>query len=155
MSRRIDITGQRFGDLEVIELSNERNEHKTRLWKCKCHACGEITYVAGTSLRAGYYKSCGCIQPLKRDLGAKKHIESDKVDGTRKTALKAKLHSGNKSGHKGVIWLEDRQQWKAYIGFQGKTIHLGYRISKEEAIALRAEAEEKYHHPYIEDGQEL
>lgn len=149
-SKRIDLAGQKFGDLEVLRLSDQRGKNNTLLWECKC-SCGEVIYVLGVSLRAGYYKSCGCKQAAKRDKGAREHLKSDQVNGTRKSALKAKLHKGNKSGHKGVIWVESRQEWKAYIGFQGKNITLGYRKNKEEAIQLRIKAEEKYHKPYLQE----
>lgn len=154
MPKRIDIAGQWFGDLEVIRLSERRNEHGTYLWECLCHGCGDTTYVLGISLRHGHCKSCGCKQPAKRDQGVQKHLESDRVDGTRKTALRAKLHKGNKSGHKGVRWLEDRNCWLAYIGFRGKQINLGYHPTKELAIAARKAGEEKYHKPYLEGRED-
>lgn len=152
MPKRIDLTGKQFGDLTVIKLSDKRDKYNKLLWECKC-SCGNSAYVPGPSLRAGYYKSCGCKRIKKRDKGARQHEKSDRVDGTRKTALKAKLHVGNKSGHKGVIWLESRKKWRAYIGFQGKQIALGYFDEKEDAIAARKAAEEKYHKPYLEDDE--
>jgi len=152
-SRRIDLTGQKFDMLKVISLSDKRNSRNVLLWECLCD-CGETVYLLGTSLRAGHYKSCGCVQPVKRDRGAKKHIAEDRVDGTRKTALKAKLHKGNKSGHKGVMWQESKQRWKAYIGFQGKAISLGSYLTKEEAISARLAGEEKYHKPFLEDKEQ-
>lgn len=152
-SRRIDITGQQFGELKVIKLSDKRNDHNTLMWECLC-SCGNTTYVTGGSLRAGHYKSCGCKLVEKRDRGAKNHIQADRVDGTRKSALKTKLHKGNKSGHKGVMWDEHKQRWKAYIGFQGRNYALGSFIEKEDAIAARQKAEEKYHKPYLEDSRQ-
>jgi hypothetical protein len=148
-SRRIDLVGQIFGDLKVIQLSDKRGKYNVLLWECLC-TCGETTYVPGGSLRAGTYKSCGCKRVANRDAGAKEHITADSVDGTRKSALKAKLHKGNKSGHKGVIWSESRQRYRAYIGIRGKSITLGYYVSLEDAVAARAAAEEQYHKPYLE-----
>jgi len=149
-SRRIDLTGQQFDELKVIKLSDHRNEHNTLLWECIC-SCDKIIYVPGGSLRAGTYKSCGCKRNSKRDRGVRAHISSDRVDGTRKTALKAKIHKANKSGHKGVMWQESKQRWKAYIGFQGKSISLGSYTNKDDAIAARKAGEEKYHQPYLDD----
>src|SRR5690625_1584144 len=147
---RIDLTGETFGDLEVIKLSNERGKDGTRLWKCKC-SCGNIIHVYGYSLLHGYYRSCGCKRDEKRDAGARKHIKADSIDGTRKSALKAKLHKGNKSGHKGVTWLKSRKKWRAHIGYKGKQIHLGHFNKKEDAIGARKKAEEKYHKPHLEE----
>jgi hypothetical protein len=153
MPKRIDLTGQQFGELGVIKLSDKRDKYNTLLWECLC-CCGNTAYVLGASLRAGYYKSCGCKQPIKRDQGARQHEETDRVDGTRKTALKAKLHKGNKSGHKGVTWMDSRQKWRAYIGFKGKQITLGYFDIKEDAIKARQQAEETYFKPFLEDSHE-
>lgn len=54
----VDLTGQRFGRLTVIE----RQEHKgsRSAWKCKCD-CGNVTTVAGTHLNSGATQSCGCM----------------------------------------------------------------------------------------------
>lgn len=153
MPKRIDLTGQKFGDLEVIKLSDKKDKYNTTLWECRC-LCENIIYVTGGSLRAGIYKSCGCKQALKRDQGARAHEKEDRIDGTRKTALQAKLHKGNKSGHKGVRWNEQRKKWTAHIGFKGKQISLGYYTTKEEAISARQAGEEKYHKPYLEDDSD-
>lgn len=149
-SKRIDITGQQFGDLTVIGLSDKRGgPSNTLLWECRC-SCGNTAYVLGASLRAGHYKSCGCKHGIKRDQGVRRHITVDQVDGTRKSALNSKLHKGNKSGHKGVTWMESRQKWRAYIGFKGKQITLGYFDNKDDAIKARHLAEEKYFKPILE-----
>lgn len=152
-SRRIDMTGKKYGDLEVLGLSDKRGLNNTLLWECKCK-CGNVVPILGTSLRAGYYKSCGCKQAEKRDKGVARHIKSDQIEGTRKTALAAKLHIGNKSGHKGVRWYEQRQKWTAHIGFKGKQINLGYFNNLDDAIAARKAGEEKYHKPYLEGNND-
>lgn len=148
-SRRINLKGKTFGELKVIKLSDKRGSNNTLLWECKC-SCGNVTYVHGFSLLHDHYKSCGCKQAKKRDAGAKKHIEHDSVDGTRVSALKAKLSSRNTSGHKGVYWEKSRKKWNARIGYRKKSINLGYFDEKEDAIKARKEAEEKYHKPILE-----
>lgn len=150
MPKRIDITGQQFVDLQVICLSDRRDNRNVLLWECLC-SCGNTIYVSGSSLRAGHYKSCGCKHDIKRDNGVAQHITKDRVSGTRKSALKAKLHVANKSGHKGVKWLEDRQKWRAYIGYRNKNINLGYFADKTKAIEARQKAEEKYHKPHLDE----
>ena len=57
MSKLIDLTGQRFGRLVVVEMA-ERKKGKT-YWRCRCD-CGEIKDVRGACLRKGRAKSCGC-----------------------------------------------------------------------------------------------
>ncbi|MNJ25413.1 AP2 domain protein [compost metagenome] len=153
MAKHIDLTGQQFGDLRVISRSDRRDKYHNPLWECLC-TCGKTVYVPTGSLNAGYYKSCGCKRIAKRDKGVLKHIAADRVDGTRKTALKAKIYANNKSGIKGVRWNEQRQKWTAHIGFKGKQITLGYFINKDDAIAARKAAEEKYHKPILEGENE-
>ncbi len=58
MSRKIDMVGQRFGRLVVIEEAGKTPQN-TVLWKCKCD-CGNEVVVRGTCLRNGHTTSCGC-----------------------------------------------------------------------------------------------
>lgn len=55
--RAINIEGQRFGSLVVVELMP--SDGKSRRWKCICD-CGEETFARGRALRFGSVKSCGC-----------------------------------------------------------------------------------------------
>lgn len=150
MSKRIDLAGREFGDLTVIKLSAQTLRDGTRLWECKCE-CGNTTHVASFSLLHGHYKSCGCMRDKKRDEGVKRHISSDAVNGTRISALQSKIHKGNTSGYKGVTWMSSRNKWRAYIGYKGKQISLGYFDKKQDAIAARLNAEEEYHKPHMEE----
>lgn len=53
--------GVRFGKLLVV--AREANQPDgTAVWRCVCD-CGETRRVAGTGLRAGRHKSCGCASP--------------------------------------------------------------------------------------------
>lgn len=53
----IDLVGQRFGRLTVLELVGKKGSYY--YWKCKCD-CGVIKNISGHSLRTGITKSCGC-----------------------------------------------------------------------------------------------
>lgn len=54
----------------------------------------------------------------------------------------------NTSGATGVVWLKDTQQWRAEIRINMKTIYLGFFTNKDDAIAARKLAEEKYFGEY-------
>lgn len=58
----IDLTGQRFGRLTVLEKVdyNDTPQKCEAKWRCKCD-CGNIVEVRGTSLRKGATRSCGCL----------------------------------------------------------------------------------------------
>jgi hypothetical protein len=58
MGKKIDLTGQHFGRLLVIEEAQERIGPFVA-WVCKCD-CGKQTIVRGTTLRNGSTRSCGC-----------------------------------------------------------------------------------------------
>lgn len=62
MSSKIDLTGQVFGRLTVIEDVG-RNKKGEVLWRCSC-SCGEGREVVtkGTNLKSGNTESCGCLQ---------------------------------------------------------------------------------------------
>lgn len=58
MSKFIDLTGQKFNKLTVIERMPSR-KGKT-VWKCQCD-CGKYTTVEASNLKTGQVKSCGCL----------------------------------------------------------------------------------------------
>lgn len=53
-----DLTGQRFGMLEVIEKTDNLSSNKTA-WVCRCD-CGTEKAVKTGNLMNGHAKSCGC-----------------------------------------------------------------------------------------------
>ena len=59
MSHLIDLTGQRFGRLTVLEKVPSKNTNAR--WRCLCD-CGKETTALGTTLRRGETKSCGCYR---------------------------------------------------------------------------------------------
>ena len=53
-----DMTGERFGLLEVLHLHSERNVHRQARWVCKCD-CGRVVNLTGSILRIGGHVYCG------------------------------------------------------------------------------------------------
>jgi hypothetical protein len=69
MPRTINLIGQRFTLLVVINRSALRTKCGKVLWQCVCD-CGTEKFVLGNDLKKGKTRSCGvCIKP-----GAKKGI---------------------------------------------------------------------------------
>ena len=54
------------------------------------------------------------------------------------------LSKNNKSGVKGVCFETRANKWRAYIGFAGEKIRLGYFSSFDEAVSARKNAEVLY-----------
>lgn len=61
----IDMTGQKFGTLTVVERHGER--HGSATWLCQCE-CGNTFIANGFYLRKGRIVSCGCKTTRSRDL---------------------------------------------------------------------------------------
>lgn len=57
-STLIDLTGQTFGKLTVLEKMPPDTDRRTR-WLCSCE-CGNVCVVQSRALRKGLQKSCGC-----------------------------------------------------------------------------------------------
>lgn len=110
MSRFIDLTGESFGKLTVLEKQKSKetpNGTKVAMWKCICD-CGNYITCSSQSLRTGKTKSCGCIQ---RDF-AKKHIEeinsskeSKDLKGQRFGKLIVLEQMEEKDKHGSILWL--------------------------------------------------
>ena len=79
MSKCKDLTGQKFGRLTVIGLS-ERQSRKT-YWICQCD-CGNVSEHRSDGLLNGSIKSCGCY---KKEVSAKNVSKNHthKQSGTR------------------------------------------------------------------------
>ena len=78
MRKAIDLTGQRFGRLRVIERA-QSNKNGYPRWLCKCD-CGNITTAYGMHLKSGASKSCGCLISEKSRERATKHgLSSSKI----------------------------------------------------------------------------
>lgn len=65
-STLIDLTGERFGRLLVLERAEDYvpyNDHSQRKvqWLCRCD-CGTECLVLSQNLRRGSTRSCGCLR---------------------------------------------------------------------------------------------
>lgn len=59
MSRKIDLTDNKFGRYKVIKEANSDKKGQA-FWVCQCN-CGNTRIVRGSDLRNGKTKSCGCL----------------------------------------------------------------------------------------------
>lgn len=82
MSKFVDITGNKYGELVVLELTAPKESPIK--WVCKC-SCGTIKSIVGSSLKRGTSKSCGCIR-------TKKTVERSTTHGATKNNYKIRLY---------------------------------------------------------------
>lgn len=80
MGRFIDLTGQRFGRLMVLERAP--NVRGRGAWLCRCN-CGKEKIISTDRLRSGESRSCGC---LRSELRRKQNLERG-VGGQSATRL--------------------------------------------------------------------
>lgn len=64
--RIIDLTGQTFGKLTILEPTEYRAGRNV-VWKCQCE-CGNIAYINGNNLRNGMSQSCGCMKNISSSI---------------------------------------------------------------------------------------
>ena len=81
------------------------------------------------------------------------HINGDRGDNrianlrlatNSENAKNRKIQSNNRSGVAGVCWHRRGKKWVAQIRVNGRRRHLGYFVTKHEAIAARRQAEAQY-----------
>lgn len=133
-----DITGQNFGNLQALYVTDKKISAKRRckVWHCKCLLCGKECDVLYNDLMRGNVQSCGCLKSEK--------IKQLFVDGTAPCKLDgSKIRSTNTSGTTGVWYDKTRNKWVAEIMFKGKKYYLGRFENKEEAVIKRKEEEER------------
>lgn len=83
MAQRRNLTGEKFGKLEVIKLHGVKNNR--RVWLCKCD-CGNECVVTTAHLTTGSTISCGCMRKGVNaiDLTGKKYGKLVAVEPTDK-----------------------------------------------------------------------
>ena len=75
MAEFVDKTGQKYGKLTVLGLSNTKTKTGHLRWQCQCE-CGSVCIIAGSDLSTGRTKSCGCIRKNATRERAMKHGKS-------------------------------------------------------------------------------
>lgn len=124
----IDLTGERFGRLLVVERAE--NHGKLPAWWCICE-CGETVKVLGCNLRTGHTKSCGCV---RKEVTAKRSITHgmsyDPVFGLWNTMCQRCSNPNNQKyfnyGGRGISVCEEwANSFKAFYDYVSKLPHFG------------------------------
>jgi len=117
MKTKIDLTGQRFGRLTVIEFAYIKN--KKTYWRCKCD-CGGEKITQYYSLKVGYTKSCGCLQKEKRDSGNPTHGNYYTRLYKIWSMMKSRCYNKNTQKYKdwGGRGITVCNKWLDYLGFK-------------------------------------
>lgn len=97
MPRKLNLTGNRFGELTVI-TEVKRGGNRSH-WLCHCN-CEKETIVKGSVLKSGHTKSCGCLKTKRQDLKGQRFgkltaISSVINDGQNRSMWKCVCNCGN------------------------------------------------------------
>lgn len=140
MPKRLDLSGQTFGCIRVLEPTGRRDGSNI-VYKCLCTACGKECYISTRSLRYSKSKSCGCLRPSHLGDNLGKIVQNAGISGgTNLSRIKSsKPQRNNRSGVRGVCWTGG--QWEATIYFRGKRIRLYRGPSFDEAVEARLKGE--------------
>lgn len=72
-------------------------------------------------------------------------ISNIRIATQQQNTFNSKIIHKRSSVRKGVCYRKERKRYQAYIRAWGKWRHLGYFISKEDAVSARCAAEKIYH----------
>lgn len=151
MPRLIDLTGQQFGLLKVVECT-DRKKNRQKVYKCLCE-CGKETFVRADRLQSGAVKSCGCYRretAVGKIAVLNRNNCSGHVEHTHLSVIAShKPNKNNTSGVRGVHFDKQHKKWRAHIQFQGRKMYLGYYDDVEAAAKARARAEEEIFDPIL------
>lgn len=134
----IDMTGRRFGRLVVQELEGRRpraNGKSVLIWRCSCD-CGQEAVVAGTLLRRGETKSCGCAFLEASRTGTHGYARTKKASDEYQVwcAIKARCTNEKSIGYKnyGARGITIAPEWLS--DFPAFFEHVGQRPSPQHSI---------------------
>lgn len=127
----MDLVGQKFGRLTVIEFCGIKNR-KAR-WKCVCD-CGLAVIAESGNLRSGNTKSCGCLRrETARETGKSNATHGDSHNnrtrlysiwcGMRQRCSRKNHHAYNLYGGKGVCVCDE---WNDFDEFKSWALSHGY-----------------------------
>lgn len=127
-TNRINLTGQVFGDLTVIEECGRR--HSEILWRCKC-SCGNIYEVNGYNLRTGKSNNCGCKTNERISKKNTKHgATNTRLYSIYQNMITRCYNPNSESysycGGKGIKICDEWLNKDGFINFQNWSINNGY-----------------------------
>ena len=116
MSKHIDLTGQKFGRLTVVESFRQNGSW---MLKCLCD-CGNFTMATSAQLKRGGKKSCGCYKKEITRARVTKHGKTDTRQFTiwkhiKERCYQPKCPKYKNYGGRGIIMCDNwRNNFKAF-----------------------------------------
>lgn len=138
----IDLTGQRFGRLEVkeeVSFELDNRHRKIRKWKCLCD-CGKIKIARHKTLCCGEVRSCGCLrsETMRKKMtkhGGAKSLEYHSWVGMIQRCYNPKSQKYPIYGGRGIrvhrFWKKSFKTFIDYIGKKPTIKHTLERINTD------------------------
>ena len=131
----LDLVGQKFGRLTVIEKTNERTQDRGIIWKCQCE-CGQISFVSTNNLKQDITKSCGCLKQSHGELMVEQYLIEKNIQYKKEYCFSDLL--SKKGGHLRFDFAIFNNNELIYlIEFDGSTHnleHLNGWLTKEKVL---------------------
>jgi hypothetical protein len=139
-----------FENYSVSDLGNVINDKTGRILKPGCDTWGYFQ-VGLRKNEKTHFKSIHKLTAAAFLLNPENkkyvdHIDNDRQNNKlinlrfatpQQNQQNRSINKNNKSGTKGVSWNKQRNKWTAQIRINGKLIHLGSFLNKEDAINIR------------------
>ena len=139
-----------FENYSVSDFGNVRNDKTGRILKGRAGGCGYVS----VDLKRNTLSNYKCIHrlvaqaflPNPDNKPQVDHIDNNKVNNrllnlrwatNSQNQQNRSIGRNNTSGTKGVSWNNKSNKWTAQIKINGKKIHLGSFINKDDAINIR------------------
>lgn len=130
MAHALDLQGQLYGRLTVLELCGSVDGY--RLWRCRCN-CGNVVEMSSKTLRRGRTNSCGCLRSemLRTRMLKHGHALAKQWSGTYKS-WKWMLNRCNNTNAKNYDLYGGRgvavcERWLGPTGFENFLRDMGER----------------------------
>lgn len=146
----INLVGEQFDRLEVIEYSRYSETSKCNVWRCRCKCGTELDVLQKTLMDTKHIHSCGCYQKQFLIPGTSESVSragkaraASNPDGINMAMLnKIDTISTNTSGCTGVSWSTSAHKYHVYIGYKNYRCNLGFIEDYDDAVELRKKAVE-------------
>ncbi len=133
MGTLINLTGQTFGRLTVLERAGSYHKNGNVQWECRCD-CGNIPIIRGQNLTSGRSRSCGCLNKMFARKRKLTHGMRKSPEYTTWSAMVQRCTNPKATGfeHYGGRGIDIFDEWKkSFIKFYE---YIGHRPSLKYTI---------------------
>jgi len=144
LGKKINLVGQRFGRLKVVQDSGKRTEYSHGdghvIWACRCD-CGKRVKVISGNLRYAHTKSCGCLKKEQMRTLGRVNIKHGENDKSRLYVAWINIKRGGKRIKVCKEWLDKKV---GYFSFRAWALDHGFSVGSCNFIVDRIDRRKNY-----------